>query len=283
MQRPEVPGWWRWPVAAAALLLVSFSLEGLPGGLLPRALQDWLVLVHAAYLLAPLGAGALALGMWDGSRRDRAFMLGGVAAAVLVSALAGLPGMALALAGAFVPLALVAARPHLLATPLALAATAAFLVLAFLARDRPVDAALGGMEVARLAAGLAAALGLAAYALLARPAPAVRGLSRRARLAVVGAGAALLLLSFLLGGQLLVFFPLWPLALAALVVPALARWRAAPGAAALVLGVLAAGALPLGTCSFASWSDAVPPGGQPPPRDAPVQLHEVGTRGPFWS
>lgn len=98
------------------------------------------------------------------------------------------------------------------------------------------------------------------------------------------AGASLLVLSWMLGGNFL-FLPLWPFPLALLALPALLDARRAWLPAVLIVAVLSAGLLHVPACEVEATPapPLAPPGTTPTPQYATPRLLEVAARGPLWS
>lgn len=265
MQRPDVPAGWRLGVAAAGLLLLSLLLLG----------DAFTSAPPAGFLVVGVG---LALGMLQGDRRDRLAMAGGLGFAVIVGLVTRSHLAFLASVGIGMPVALAAARPHAVATPLAVIAAGA-LVLAFANATRyPLERGIYGAPRDWIFGAIIGALAIAllSHAALARSAPTPRA-PRWQRYALVAVGYALLAASWALGGAI-ADITLWPLGIAALVVPALVRARRFPAQAALVAAIALAGAFPAATCERVYEGPYV---GEPvPPLAQTTTLAQAMGRGP---
>lgn len=281
MERPALPGWWRWCLAPAALVLLLPALLSLP------ASGAWLFLndVSGVFFLALFVGGgtglALAVGLARAGRRERVVLAATSLALLVPSGLWGGRSFAalawLTLAPAF---SLLLARPHRVATPLAvgglLGTFALSVARALVEPSRPFDARADAWELATLAAGLAASVGLVAYAALART-PGAR-LSWRASAALLAIGVALLAASWLLGGHF-AFVPIWPLGPALVLAAGLAAARGSRAIVAALALVALIGAAPAGTCTQEGWSDTGATSSAP----ERVSLVEVGSIGPHWA
>lgn len=279
MERPTLPRWWRGAVmAAAALSLFPFLFHVLPTG----RLQEYGFLLQA--LAGVVLGGALAAGMVRRGGADRIAAGFGILAAFAHAVVTSNPFALLSGLGITIPCALLVARRDWPPAPLAIGGFLVQVVgLAALMGSRgPYGEQPAWPEALAAAGALAIAVGLIAFAARATP-EAPRPLGSAGRLALVAAGVALLALSWLVGGHLF-FLPVWPLALALLVVPPLARWKAWPAGAVVVASVALVGAFPAGVCTADPWSDAIVPG-QAPDADARLELvtlAEAGGIGPNW-
>lgn len=280
MAAPEVPAWWRGALVAVALLQAPLVLgEAFP------VLQGWHLESSAWTLLNAAIGGALAGSLLRRGGRDRAAAAGGIAAALLFALASEVPFLFLAGLGPSLAVAVTLARPQRIATPLAVAGLLASLVtlrLALLSRG-PVESIPLWLRQLAFLSGAALLAGLLLHAARARPVPSA-ALSPGARVGLAVGGSLLLAASWLIGGNLL-FLPIWPLALALLVLPPILAWRAAPLGAAVVAGIALAGLVPVGTCAYDPWSDAVVPGreGAADARAELVTLGEAGAHGPRWA
>jgi hypothetical protein len=281
MARLMIPAWWRVPVVGAALAVPALFV----GQVLPVSSVASTFLALGGFVVAPILGGCLAVGMMRATPRDRLAALAGIAGAVAFGVLSRNPAGVLLGLGLTVPLALLLARPDPVPSGLASAGVAGWLValVGFSADRGPPAATSPWLSALAAASGILVAAGFGAYAWRTGTGPS-RAPSRRARLALVLAGAALLVLSFIVGGHWLIF-PLWPAALAMLLLPALSRWRAWPAGAGLVVAVALVGAFPVATCTADPWSDAIVPD-VPPDADAHPQrvaLAELAGNGPRWA
>lgn len=276
MQRPEVPRAWRLATGGAgAILLLGAATGDAPN-------------VYSPVLLGIVGL-ALAFAMARGRTRDQLAAFAGIGIAIIFAIVTQDPFGILFGLGIGVPAALVAARPHPIATFVtAIGLGVTLFGLSLLLRERgPMTADLEMRGLIISLSFVALALGLVLHAALARSevrGAAFAGLSRRALVSYVALGAILLGLAWLMGGYVIGFLPIWPFALAALVLPPAISWRAWPAGAIAVAVVALAGAAPVGTCTADPFSDAIGPGD--PAADARprlVLLGEVGTRGPDWA
>lgn len=278
MDRPEIPTWWRAALGAIALLQVPFVLAEVVPWLAQNALSQ-----EAWFLGNAIAGGALGIAMLRRGGRDRIAAFAGLAGAIGFAIASEVVFFALAWLGPCMALALACARPHVAATPLAaLGVVGTLLVMRASLHSRgPVQPEWHGALA--LMSGVALILGIALLALVGRSIPSAP-LTRRARIGLALGGTTLLALSWLLGGNLL-FLPLWPLAIALLVVPPLAAWRTAAAGAALVGAVALAGLVPIGTCTYDPWSDAEIPGraADADARPELATLGEAGVHGPSWS
>lgn len=280
MHRPLVPRAWRVAVGACGALLLSIPLVGDALGVTPPSL----------FAIAGI---SLAVGMIHGSPRDRRTLVIGLGLALLLGLVAQSVPMTLLALGIGIPAALVAARPQPLATSVtALGFGGTLLALSGLAQHPATTfTATGARETILLAVVATLGLGLLLHALLSRSAPAdahpctsssrlpdTPALPRRTRLALILVGVAAFALSAALGGRI-ADIALWPFAIGALVVPALARWRVWPAGALLVGAIALAGAVPAGTCDMHMQRIGIP--NDAPPLAQTMTLAQIAGHGPL--
>lgn len=280
MDGPRAPLTWRIATGIAGAVCVVYALMSLASGRPPQLVQGY------GDPFGPILLGAfgivLAFLMARAGGRDAWHAMGGIVAGlVLGAAMRSFFGFFLGI-GLGVPTALLASRPHRIATLLA-AFGFAGLVLAsatmsrlqgqveVVAVDAFARAAIFGLLFATLGAGL---LTHAFASAMPEEARAPRAGPSRAPLVFVLLALALLLISWAFQGNA---EALWMIALPTLVAVPLLRWRAWPVGAVTALALAALGLVPVATCELVHWDPAV--GALQSFR---VNLAAVAGSGPAW-
>lgn len=284
MERPRFPRWWRSTIIVLGLLPLLMAAPTL----LPMLGMGPAFILWA---LGSLGWGlALAFGMIRRGGRELVAALAGFAGAILYAMVGETPFHLLAGIGTCMAVALAIARPDPIPSALAVTGFAAqtMTMRALNAYRGPIDSIPGWPNAIMVGATLLLSGGLVAYGLRARVEPATAtassGLGPAPRIASIALGVVLLAIAWLAGGSF-AFIPIWPLAFALILLPALLRWRAWPMGAVVVAAIALAGGVPAGVCTAHPWSDAVGPDGESLTPAYPRVVTLVGAvgNGPDWS